>query len=515
MTAELTPEAKAEEFLKSASLYHLGKLPTESSHPQTRHLSDLLKNDLPQASRLLQTIDVQALMKFQSYIPSLQPMAMAIKETLAAGRRVFLCGCGATGRLSLSLEYLWRQSQPARADQVIGFMAGGDVALVHSLEGFEDFPEYGAQQLADLGFGEGDLLISSTEGGETPFVIGATEAALNLSSRKPFFLYCNPKEVLLESVERSKRVLQNPRIHNICLFVGPMALAGSTRMQASTVLQLAIGLTLFDWTSAGEAANRVGAWLDHYRQWSAAQLAPLIIAESDAYQAGDFVIYQAEDLAITVFTDTTERSPTFSLPAFNNQKFPRAEHSLSYIMIPSAADGAQSWQKLLLRQPRVLNWPNRNQKTTIDYLTGFDFGATVPHYRQQVLPNGTHHFFAVHLKQDHIELHFRDQQLKLPRFGRGLLFDHLLLKMVLNIHSTLLMGRLKRFESNFMTYVMPTNGKLVDRSTRYVKWLLQNQNVPLPSDQVVVTELFRQLQNLAERESVVLKTADALIRRSP
>ena len=46
-------------------------------------------------------------------------------------------------------------------------MAGGDVALVHSLEGFEDFPDFGARHLVELGFGPNDLLIGSTEGGET------------------------------------------------------------------------------------------------------------------------------------------------------------------------------------------------------------------------------------------------------------------------------------------------------------------------------------------------------------
>ena len=45
------------------------------------------------------------------------------------------------------------------------FMAGGDIALVHSLEGFEDYPEYGARHLRQLGFSENDLFIGVTEGG--------------------------------------------------------------------------------------------------------------------------------------------------------------------------------------------------------------------------------------------------------------------------------------------------------------------------------------------------------------
>lgn len=512
MAAAMSPESKAKEFLATAHLYHLGRLPTESSHPQTKNLSDLAKNDVSQAVRLLQGIDAQALMLMQKHVAELSPLALAVRETLDAGHRVFICGCGATGRLAMSLEVLWRTLHPKDAERVVAFMAGGDVALVHSLEGFEDFPDYGAEQLQQLGFKEGDLLISSSEGGETPFVIGATEAALPLSSRKPFFLYCNPREILIEHVERSRRVLQNPRVHNICLFVGPMALAGSTRMQASTVLQLAIGLALFHRGSVAEINNRIGGWMDHYKDLPADRLAEFVIAESNAYKADDKVLYSVNDLAITVFTDTTERSPTFSLPPFNNQVMPREDHSWAYIMIPSTKTGIESWRRLLLRDPRVLNWPQRNKKTTMEYLKGFDFSEQAEKYRLSVHPESQHLKFMIGLHEGEIEWNFRNLNWRIPRSGKGLLFDHLLVKMLLNIHSTLLMGRMGRFESNFMTYVLPTNGKLVDRASRYVKWLLSNRGAPVPPDEVVVTELFRRLENLGDQESVVIKTADALSR---
>ena len=71
------------------------------------------------------------------------------------------------------------------------------------LRHFQDHPEFGVRQLDELGFADGDLLISSTEGGETPFVIGATERAAAVSSNPPWFLYCNPDEKLARLVERS------------------------------------------------------------------------------------------------------------------------------------------------------------------------------------------------------------------------------------------------------------------------------------------------------------------------
>ena len=49
--------------------------------------------------------------------------------------------------------------------------------------------------------------MSSTEGGETPWVIGTAEYAASISDRKPFMLYCNPEKILIETIERSRRVI--------------------------------------------------------------------------------------------------------------------------------------------------------------------------------------------------------------------------------------------------------------------------------------------------------------------
>lgn len=48
------------------------------------------------------------------------------------------------------------------------------------------------------------------------------------------------------------------------------------------------------------------------------------------------------------------------------------------------------------------------------------------------------------------------------------LSEHSVLKVLLNSLSTLVMGRLGRYYSNIMTYVKPTNYKLIDRAARYV-----------------------------------------------
>ena len=503
------PRQRASEFLRVASLYQLGVLPTEQPHPRTLELSRWALHDLPRAIATLKAVDLDALGMLQQYVASIDRLARRVVATLEKGRRIYLCGCGATGRLSLSLEYLWRGRHPG-SDQVRSFMAGGDIALVHSLEGFEDHPGYGARHLEQMGYEDGDLLIACTEGGETPYVIGATERAAQLSTNRPIFLYCNPDAILAGHIERFRRVQDNPRIETMCLDVGPMALTGSTRMQASTVLQLAVGVALL------QPEIDTGESIASFRALVAASdlsfLSRFIEAEARVYASGDHVTYQTSQYGITVLTDTTERAPTFSLVPFDQLNTRTGSHSLCYVSLDSAADASQAWMQLLSRPPRPLNWPEVDPRTTPEYLAEFDFSARAVARRQGQLPGKTHHVFRIGRSSAGIGMEFDGHIHDLSAADTPELFDHLLLKQTLNIHSTLVMGRLGRYEGNLMTWVSPTNGKLVDRAARYVGHLLERRGSVSRSYEEIVHQLFCEMDRAAPDEPVVLRTFRSLLR---
>lgn len=501
----------ADEFLIQKHLFQLGDLPTETPHPKTLQLSEWAQSDLDRALATLRRIDLEALEKILKLKAELTSLFHAVADTLAAGNKVYLVGCGATGRLSLSLEYLWRLKNPA-SEQVVSLMAGGDVALVHSLEGFEDFPEFGARHLLELGFGANDLLIGSTEGGETPYVIGAVEKAAEVSARKPLFLYCNTTRILIEKVERSRRVLTNSKIDSYCLETGPMALTGSTRMQASTVLMLVIGLALEFGREVDRAFEALNSWIEFLRSAQIIRLKDFIIKESEGYRQGDHTIYAASEFAITVFTDTTERAPTFNLPPFDNPKHLTDRHSFSYVMIPTARSAEESWRALLARPPRALQWPEVHAKATREYLLSFDFGQTVSAFRKQILPKGEHHVFTIEREGTKIGFKFRGLDESFPLPGSIALFDHLTLKLWLNMHSTLVMGRMGRFEGNLMSWVYPSNGKLVDRAARYSQIIMRKQGYPpAPYDEIIRAQFIAK-RDLSPRESIVHKTIQVLTR---
>ncbi len=490
-----------ENYLKVANHFKLGSLSTERPHPKTKNLSQIANHDLPKAISLLKEVDLDALHFLYSFLPHLEKLHQDILKALEAGDRIFLCGCGATGRLALSLEALWRTQYKIHplSEKVISFMAGGDTALIKSIESFEDHPEYGARQLLELGFEKNDLLIAITEGGETPYVIGATLEAQKISNRLPYFLYCNPNTELTAVSKRSLEIISHPGIHCLSLEVGPMALAGSTRMQATTVLQLAIGYPLLSSSLPfSQLKDQLKSLIHHYQNFELALISDFIIEEASIYQKNEKILYSvSSSLAINLLTDITERSPTFSLHGFENQYIDEGPASPSYLHILEAEDNTRAWELLLKRPPRPLNWDGPKGSTSSFRLEGFELSSRI----RKTRPFDTLFFFK--LMKNNIVLKLNSLTLEIETSQLTELNRQVFLKMLINTHSTLVMGRNQRYLSNIMTYVRPSNHKLIDRTIRYAQVLLCEQGLDISYDEVART-CFREKEVSNEAQSVVL-----------
>ena len=125
----------------------------------TAKLSDTTRQDVAAALGLLLEVDGDVVRKYREFVDS--GRAGGIKETVVRalhdGGKLFFTGCGSTGRLSIQLVSIWRdfwQRQRARhlkclpppedfENRAFAIMAGGDFALIKSVEGFEDFTEFG------------------------------------------------------------------------------------------------------------------------------------------------------------------------------------------------------------------------------------------------------------------------------------------------------------------------------------------------------------------------------------
>ncbi len=509
-------QIKVDEFLKEASQFQLGDLPTESSHPETTSLSQLATTDLKKAINLFQNVEVRALENLLELIPQIEELTQAIKTCFKKKGRVFFCGCGATGRLSISLETNWRESlgKSALADKVLGFIAGGDYALVKSIENFEDHPEYGARQLVELGFTKNDLLVSCTEGGETPFVIGATLKSAEISIYPTYFLFCNPKESL-RAIKRSQSVFQNSKIQSWSLPAGPQAICGSTRLQASSILYLACGVALFSSqeTSKISVLDQIQNYLSFLKKSDLRSLQNLIVAETKAYVTKEFLTYHLEQDPMPILTDLTERSPTFNLLPLENLVEQSSEPATANLCLDRDTSSLQAWQHILRRRPRALAWIELKNKFSEEAMLGFDFSRSKNSLRQRLIGARLERNIFVEFKNQNVTFTCEDKILCTLSLPNSILDINLFLKLIFNLVSSLSQCQSGRVLGNIMLFVKPSNKKLIDRAARFTKLILKNQYNIESQYEEVIDCVFAASEGLIAEESVVLKSVELFLGR--
>lgn len=379
------PDEQASHFIKYETEFHLGCLVTEQSHPLTVDLSATAAGNPSEALSQLLSVDTDMFKALSPIIRSGAPARLAeeMYQTLVSKGRIFFVGCGSTGRLSILLDSIWRKffkrlseqspdifkALAVYADATRSIMSGGDHALIKSVEGYEDFAEFGQRQMRDAGLTSHDLVVAITEGGETSFVIGAAWAGVS-EGATTWFIYNNPDNVLYR-FQRCRQVLECEQIRRICLASGSMAITGSTRMQATSsefavvgaAMEEALGRLFADAqvptpSPLGGLARLTeldvlnGAFT---RPDNIDSLSRMVALEHAIYQSHGFITYAADHYSLDLLTDTTERAPTFSVPPFAKHDDPDAKPSWAYVVTPRQPN-VQAWTRLLGRDPIGLDW---------------------------------------------------------------------------------------------------------------------------------------------------------------
>lgn len=395
----IKPSSQSIDYVKNKKPFQLHTLLTEQRHPRTWNLSSAIKDDVGKGLRQILSVDGDISKKFHLMAKStllLNQAARAVSRAIKERRKIFIYGCGSTGRLAKQMESalwrpfwrsikkgpLWDKLKSALPedveDRLIGEMTGGDRALISALEGFEDLQLVGKLQLKDKRIEKGDVVFCITEGGETSSVIGAMQAAWDqygeltedniVDARNHlYFLYNNPDDVL-KPLGRSCSVIENPAITKINLATGPQAITGSTRMQAATsetyimgsILEAGIQKLVKDFLSEEETLllsfpprtsikERLLSF-DKIRKRLmslSTDLGKLILLESMTYRNGKRATYFAKKALITVFIDCAERSPTFHL--YPLDRADEKERKCWLQVWTEARNYKHAWQSLLGR----------------------------------------------------------------------------------------------------------------------------------------------------------------------
>lgn len=146
------------------------------------------------------------------------------------GGRLMYVGAGTSGRLGILDATECPPTYGSDPALITGIIAGGEKAVFQSVEGAEDFPEYGARDIQQKGVSHKDVVVGITTGGTTPYVIGALFEAKKRNA-KTIFLCCNKETLPHFEVD----IIIRP-------ITGPEVITGSTRMKAGTATKLILNM---------------------------------------------------------------------------------------------------------------------------------------------------------------------------------------------------------------------------------------------------------------------------------
>lgn len=464
---------------------------TETAADETAGLSNLAKHDLPQAIRIFENFSRSALAKHPLFSQELKLLKKDCENTLRTGHQVITLGCGSAGRSNVMAFNELSRMYPQYASQLKLGIAGGSAALIRAIEHFEDSSKYGVKQLENLNVKSGDTVILMSASGSATFLKGIIQhiIALNKKSDKKikcYFIINNPVDPNLK-----KTIFQNipvgdydEDIHILSFpAIAPQAIAGSTRLQAANFQFLTLSVMLADAIESINQNQDIFRWnafceehLSLHEKIRFENLSPLIDALAKIYLTGKTINITVDPrLAAVVTSDTTELAPTFrttpiSHPSDRPAKSDDEKVAPYQITIRGCKDSAEAWEALLGKKLVALNFNNVPQ-TQLPFILQYNLGPKNyddNHVEYNIsLSNGYLHF---ELDKTHIEIPLG----QLPSSLKSLqeISQIQLVKDILNLVSTLAMGRIDRYFSNLMIYVKPSNRKLVTRGIRLSYTLL-------------------------------------------
>lgn len=203
----------------------LDRLTTEQRNPASEHIDEM------DSLEIVRTINAEDQQIAEAVAEEAEQIARAVDfvvDALRSEARLIYMGAGTSGRLGVLDASECPPTFNTEPEQVVGLIAGGYGALVRSIEGAEDYPEYGARDLDEINLDSKDVVIGIATSGRTPYVIGGLRHAQSQGCHT-VGIACNQESPLEEVSE----VMIRP-------IVGPEIVSGSTRMKAGTATKLVL-----------------------------------------------------------------------------------------------------------------------------------------------------------------------------------------------------------------------------------------------------------------------------------
>jgi N-acetylmuramic acid 6-phosphate etherase len=205
----------------------LGLLRTEQVDAKFQMLDVMTVSELLQA---MNESDSEVPKAVSLVLPKIEKAIDGVVDRMLQGGRLIYMGAGTSGRLGVLDAAECGPTFSVSTDQVVAFIAGGDLALRSPAEGAEDKPELGAADLKAAHVSQLDIVVGIAASGRTPYVLGGLSYAKSVGALT-IAITCNPNS---EAGKISD--------HALDIDSGPELLAGSTRLKSGTAQKMVLNM---------------------------------------------------------------------------------------------------------------------------------------------------------------------------------------------------------------------------------------------------------------------------------
>lgn len=206
---------------------NLNTIATEKINPITKNIDSMTTLDMLTS---INNEDQKVALSVAQELTQISRAVDAIHLAVSHGGRLIYCGAGTSGRLGVLDASECPPTYGVDKNMVIGLIAGGEKAIVASVENAEDNKDFGVNDLKSINFNQNDVLVGIAASGRTPYVIGAIE-------------YANSLNACTIAISCSKdSAIGNMAQIKIEVELGAEVITGSTRMKAGSAQKMILNM---------------------------------------------------------------------------------------------------------------------------------------------------------------------------------------------------------------------------------------------------------------------------------
>ena len=199
---------------------------TEKQNPKSKDLDTLSVNEI---LTVINNEDKLVSQCIENSIPIISELVQAVIDQFHNNGKLFYVGCGTSGRLGVLDAAECPPTFNVSSDLFNGIIAGGNDALVKSIENAEDSINMGKNSIINANINENDIVIGISASSTANFVVGA----LKESKKRG----CLTALITFNKVKKERYI-----DYIISTIVGPEIISGSTRMKSGTATKMILNM---------------------------------------------------------------------------------------------------------------------------------------------------------------------------------------------------------------------------------------------------------------------------------